>query len=101
LTIRTTLRQAFKFGVSGILGAAISAALYYGYKGSLPAMLVTVWIFQVNAVELSYYMLTSILGGSVHFTLSKVWVFIDERVRVAFSAKSRRGWHLLRRRERE
>jgi hypothetical protein len=83
LTIRTTLLQALKFGVSGILGAAISASLYYGYRGSLPAIFVTVWIFQVNAAELSLYMLTAIIGGSVHFTLSKVWVFIDEQVRIA------------------
>lgn len=83
MTVKTTLRQALKFGVSGILGAAISATLYYGYRSSLPATFVTVWIFRVNAVELSFYMLTSIIGGSVHFTLSKVWVFIDERVRVA------------------
>jgi hypothetical protein len=83
LTIRTTLRQALKFGVSGILGAGISASLYYGYRGSLPAIFVTVWIFQVNAAELSLYMLASIVGGSVHFALSKCWVFIDERVRVA------------------
>jgi putative flippase GtrA len=90
LTVKTTLRQALKFGVSGILGAAISASLYYGYRGSLPAIFVTVWIFQVNAAELSLYMLTSILGGSVHFTLSKLWVFMDERIRVA----SRRvRWH--------
>jgi hypothetical protein len=83
LTVRATLRQALKFGVSGILGAAISASLYYGYKASLPAIFVTVWIFQVNAAELSLYMLASIVGGSVHFALSKCWVFIDERVRVA------------------
>jgi putative flippase GtrA len=84
LTVRTTLRQALKFGVSGILGAAISASLYYGYRGSLPAIYVTVWIFQsVNATELSLYMLASVVGGSVHFALSKVWVFVDERVRVA------------------
>jgi putative flippase GtrA len=84
LTVRTTLRQALKFGVSGILGAAISASLYYGYRGSLPAIFVTVWIFRnVNAAELSLYMLASIVGGSVHFALSKVWVFVDERVRIA------------------
>jgi len=83
LTVRTTLRQALKFGVSGILGAAISASFYYGYRGSLPTIFVTVWIFQVNAAELSLYMVTSIIGGSVHFTLSKCWIFIDERVRVA------------------
>jgi putative flippase GtrA len=84
LAVRTTLRQALKFGVSGILGAAISASLYYGYRSSLPAFFVTVWIFQnVNATELSLYMLASVVGGSVHFALSKVWVFVDERVRIA------------------
>jgi hypothetical protein len=83
LTVRTTLRQAFKFGVSGILGAAISACLYYGYKDTLPQMFYIVQGFRVNVVELGYYMLVSIVGGSVHFTLSKVWVFIDDRVHVA------------------
>jgi putative flippase GtrA len=84
LTVRTTLRQALKFGVSGVLGAAISAALYYSYRGSLPALYVTVWIFRsVNAAELSVYMVASVVGGSVHFALSKVWVFVDERVRIA------------------
>jgi hypothetical protein len=83
LTVRIILRQAFKFGVSGILGAAISACLYYGYRDNLPQLHIIVWTFRLNVVDLGYYMLASIVGGSIHFTLSKVWVFIDERVRIA------------------
>ena len=64
MTVRTTLRQASKFGVGGILGAAISATLYYGYRGSLPEMFLTVWAHRINLIELRFYMLTSILGGS-------------------------------------
>jgi putative flippase GtrA len=83
LTVRTTLRQALKFGVSGILGAGISALLYYGYRDNLPRIFVILLGFRVNLADVSFYMLASIVGGSIHFTLSKVWVFIDERVRIA------------------
>jgi hypothetical protein len=78
LSAKTIFLQALKFGVSGMLGVSISAVMYYGLRGSLPRHFTTFWFMSVrrfDLVEVAYYLLTSIIGGSVHFALSKVWVF--------------------------
>lgn len=73
--MKSVLLQLLKFGVSGILGVAISTILYYGLKGRLPDLFWTVLLYRFNAVDLGFYELTAMIGGSVHFLLSKVWVF--------------------------
>lgn len=75
MSAKTVLLQLLKFGVSGILGVAISTGLYYGLKGRLPDLFWTVLFYRFNAVEMGFYELTTIIGGSVHFMLSKLWVF--------------------------
>jgi putative flippase GtrA len=75
LSAKNVLLQLLKFGISGILGVAISTALFYGLKGRLPDLFWTVLLYRFNAVEMGFYELTTIIGGSVHFILSKVWVF--------------------------
>jgi hypothetical protein len=70
-----TLVQLFKFGVSGTLGVAISTVLFYGLKGRLPDLFWTVLVYRLDMLEISWYLLTSCIGGTVHFILSKVWVF--------------------------
>jgi hypothetical protein len=80
--VREIFVQLLKFGVSGILGVCISAALYYGFRARLPQEFVTFWFMtshRLDLVELSYYLLTTIIGGSIHFALSKAWVFVKER----------------------
>jgi len=49
--------------------------LYYGLKGQLPDLFWTVLLYRFNAVDVGFYELTTIIGGTVHFLLSKVWVF--------------------------
>jgi hypothetical protein len=69
----------FKFGFSGILGVAISAILFYGFKGRLPVMIWLVgywfWVYPLDVLNLAFYVLTTIIGGIIHFLLSKIWVF--------------------------
>ncbi len=65
-----------KFGVSGILGVMISAILYYSLRGRLPLHVWNFWFITVgNVFDLGYYVLTTMIGGTVHFLLSKLWVF--------------------------
>jgi hypothetical protein len=73
--VKSVLFQLLKFGVSGILGVAISTLLFYGLKGRLPDRFWTVLLYRFNAVEVGFYELTTIIGGTVHFMLSKIWVF--------------------------
>jgi putative flippase GtrA len=73
--LKRVLLQLLKFGVSGIVGVAISTILYYDFKGQLPDLFWTVLFYRFNAVDVGFYELTAMIGGSVHFMLSKVWVF--------------------------
>jgi hypothetical protein len=78
MSARAIFIQALKFGVSGVLGVSISAVMYYGLRGSLPRHFITFWFMSVRHFDLvdgAYYLLTAIFGGSVHFALSKIWVF--------------------------
>ena len=75
MSAKSVLLQLLKFGVSGILGVAISTILYYGLKGRLPDLFWTVLFYRFNAMEMGFYELTAMIGGSVHFLLSKLWVF--------------------------
>jgi hypothetical protein len=78
--VREIFVQLLKFGVSGILGVSISAILYYSLRGRLPLQIWNVWFISVaNIFDLAYYLLTTIIGGTIHFALSKVWVFVKER----------------------
>jgi len=79
MTTKTVLVQALKFGVSGILGALISGSIYYTYHGALPILIKIVRGHPINLVETSFYVVTSIAGGTVHFVLSKVWVFVKKK----------------------
>ena len=67
-----TFLQLLKFGVSGILGVFVSTLLFYGLKSRLPDLF---WIYRLDVIEMAFYVLTSVIGGTVHFILSKVWVF--------------------------
>jgi putative flippase GtrA len=69
------LDQYVKFGISGILGVAVSEALFYGLKGRLPDFIWTFWSHQLDLPEMAFYVLASVIGGSIHFVLSKIWVF--------------------------
>ena len=73
--MRRVFLQLLKFGVSGLLGVGISTVLYYGFKGQLPDLFWTVLLYRFNAVDVGFYELTAIIGGFVHFMLSKLWVF--------------------------
>jgi putative flippase GtrA len=73
-----TLNQYLRFGVSGILSVAISEILFYGFKGRLPDLIWTFWSHPLDLPEMSFYVVTSIIGGSIHFLLSKIWVFEAE-----------------------
>ncbi|MGD0175816.1 MAG: hypothetical protein ABSC50_03205 [Candidatus Bathyarchaeia archaeon] len=75
MSAKNVLLQLLKFGISGIVGVAISTLLFYGLKGRLPDLFWTVLLYRFNAVEMGFYELTTIIGGSVHFLLSKLWVF--------------------------
>lgn len=70
-----TIREYFRFGVSGILSVAISEALFYGLKGRLPDFIWSFWRYPLDITEMSFYVVTSVIGGSLHFFLSKMWVF--------------------------
>lgn len=71
--------QLLKFGFSGILGVAVSAILFYGFRARMPEIIwmlgFYVWIYPLDVYDVSFYLLTTIIGGSVHFILSKTWVF--------------------------
>jgi len=75
LSAKHVLLQLLKFGVSGLVGVSVSTVLYYGLKGQLPDLFWTVLLYRFNAVDVGFYELTTIIGGTVHFLLSKVWVF--------------------------
>ena len=75
MTVFRTFLELLKFGVSGVLGVAISTVLFYGLKGRLPDLLWVFWIYRLDIIEMAFYVLTSIIGGTVHFILSKIWVF--------------------------
>lgn len=74
-----TFLQLLKFGVSGILGVAVSTVLFYGFRERLPEIIWAlgfyVWIYPLDVYDVGFYLLTTIIGGSVHFFLSKLWVF--------------------------
>ena len=70
-----TLIQLLKFGLSGIVGVVVSTTLFYGFKGKLPDFLYTFWMYKLDVVEMGFYELTTIIGGTIHFLLSKIWVF--------------------------
>jgi hypothetical protein len=73
--VKRVFLQLLKFGVSGGLGVSISTLLYYGLKGRLPDLFWTVLLYRFNYVDLGFYELTAMIGGFVHFMLSKLWVF--------------------------
>lgn len=81
LTLRPlrNFMQLLKFGLSGVLGVAISTFLFYGFRERLPMVIwlvgFWVWIYPLNVPDMTLYLLTTVIGGSVHFLLSKVWVF--------------------------
>ena len=75
LSIRSTFFQAIKFGVSGIVGALVSGSIYYMYHGELPLIIRVIHGRPINFMDVSFYVMTSVIGGAVHFTLSKLWVF--------------------------
>ncbi len=70
-----TFLQLLKFGVSGILGVAVSTVLFYGFRERLPENIWVLGLYPVDVYDVGFYLLTAIIGGSVHFMLSKVWVF--------------------------
>jgi hypothetical protein len=85
MSAKAIFLQALKFGVSGMLGVSISAIMYYGIRGSLPRHFITFWFMSArhfDLVDVAYYLLTAIIGGSVHFALSKVWVFNTKLTRL-------------------
>ena len=43
-----TLLQLLRFGVSGILGIAVSTLLFYGLKGRLPDLFWVFWIYRLD-----------------------------------------------------
>lgn len=71
--------QLLKFGLNGILGVVISTVLFYGFRARLPEIIWLVgfwiWIYPLDIYDMSFYTLTTIIGGSVHFIISKFWVF--------------------------
>lgn len=80
MSSKSFLLELLKFGLAGIAGNGVSAILYYGWRGRLPTtfliFLIYHWKYTVNIVEVTYYMITSIAGGFVHFLLSKFYVFV-------------------------
>jgi hypothetical protein len=79
-SIGTIFRQLLKFGVSGIIGVMISAVLYYDLRTRLPIFGWGLWFVQVtNVYDVAYYVATTCIGGTIHFTLSKLWVFVKEK----------------------
>lgn len=71
--------QLLKFGVSGITGVAVSTILFYGFRMRLPETIWVlgfyVWFYPLNLPDVAFYLATTAIGGTVHFFLSKVWVF--------------------------
>jgi hypothetical protein len=79
-TVKEIFLQLLKFGVSGIIGVLISAVLYYDLRTRLPIFGWGLWFIQVtNVYDVAYYLATTIIGGTVHFTLSKLWVFVKQK----------------------
>jgi putative flippase GtrA len=79
MTVKSVFIEALKFGISGIFGALISGSIYYTYHGAIPLLIRVVRGHPINLAETSFYIATSIAGGTVHFTLSKVWVFVKKK----------------------
>ena len=75
MSIKSIFYQAIKFGISGIVGALVSGSIYYMYHGELPIIIRIIHGRPIDFIDVSFYMMTSVIGGAVHFTLSKVWVF--------------------------
>ena len=76
MKISAIFLQLLKFGISGILGVSISTILYYAFRVQLPYYGWGFWIVNVtNLYDVAFYLLTTCIGGTVHFLLSKVWVF--------------------------
>lgn len=73
--VKRVLLQLLRFGISGALGVAISTLLFYGLRDQLPDLFWTVLLYRFNAVDVGFYELTAMVGGFVHFLLSKCWVF--------------------------
>jgi putative flippase GtrA len=78
MTAKSVCIEALKFGISGIFGALISGSIYYTYHGAIPILIRIVSGHPINIAETSFYIATSVAGGTVHFTLSKVWVFVKK-----------------------
>ncbi len=70
-----TFLQLLKFGFSGIVGVLVSTLLFFAFKSKLPDSFLHVWIYRFDALEVAFYLVTSAIGGTVHFILSKYWVF--------------------------
>jgi len=83
LSIKSILYQAIKFGISGIVGALASGSIYYMYHGALPIIIRVIHGHPIDFVDVSFYVMTSMIGGGVHFTLSKTWVFSMDRNRTS------------------
>jgi len=79
MSAKSVLIEALKFGISGIFGALISGSIYYTYHGAIPILIRIVSGHRINLTETSFYIATSVAGGTVHFTLSKVWVFVNKK----------------------
>lgn len=75
MSVKSIVWEAIKFGISGIVGALVSGSIYYMYHGALPIIIHIIHGHSINFVDVSFYMITSVIGGAVHFTLSKIWVF--------------------------
>jgi len=80
MSSKSILLELLKFGLAGIAGNCVSAILYYGLRSRLPTtfliFLIYHWKYTINVVEVTYYMITSVAGGFVHFLLSKFYVFV-------------------------
>jgi hypothetical protein len=79
LNILRTFLQLLKFGISGIAGVAISTLLFYGFRERLPTIIWILgfwyWVYPLDIFDMGFYILTTIIGGTVHFIISKFWVF--------------------------
>lgn len=80
LSVTKVLVQLLKFGVSGVIAVSISSFLYYTFKGELPPYLIILpyLIGTINAPEVGYYYVTSAIGGTIHFFMTKIWVIKPE-----------------------
>ncbi len=70
-----TFVQLLKFGISGVAGIWVSAVLFYAAQNRLPVLVWTLWAYQFDAANVGFYVFASVVGGTIHFILSKVWVF--------------------------